>query len=492
VSITELSPASIAGRMQAAVRRAPHTLSARRVATALVDVLVIAVVAALALAGRQLVPAAEPDSTLVDRAITYTPWIGVAWLALLVLCGTYQERSLSVGVDEYQRVLLASGLTAGGLAVYLYLAEVQLSRSYYLLLFALGVPVLLIGRRIMRVVEHRIRIAGHGRRRVLLVGSGRHVTDTLAVLRRESWLGLHAVGALTVPGGESLDIPGHEVPVLGTTDDLVQALADTEVDVVVFAEGSFPSGAEMRRTAWLLESLSIQMIVVPALSGVSGTRVAVRPVAGLPLIYVERPQTEGALRFAKRLFDVVGSLGALVLFSIPMLLAVLAIKLDDGGPLLFRQRRVGHNGTHFNCLKLRTMWVDAEDRLEDVRELNEGMTQLYKSRRDPRITRVGAILRRYSLDEVPQLINVLRGDMSLVGPRPALPSEVEAYESDVNRRLRVKPGLTGLWQVSGRSDLSWEDTVRLDLYYVDNWSMLADLQILLRTIRAVFGGNGAY
>jgi exopolysaccharide biosynthesis polyprenyl glycosylphosphotransferase len=478
--------------MQAAVRRGPHTLSARRLATAVLDVLVIAAIGALALAGRSLIPAVEPDATLADRALTSTPWIAVAWLALLVLCGAYQERTLSVGVDEYQRVLLASGLTAGGLAVYLYLAEVPLSRSYYLLLFALGVPVLLVGRRVMRLVEHSLRNAGLGRRRVLLVGTGRHVSDTLAVLRRETWLGLHAVGALTVRGGDSLDVPGHEVPILGTTDDLVQALAETEVDVVVFAEGSFASGAEMRRTAWLLESLSIQMIVVPALSGVSGTRVAVRPVAGLPLIYVERPQTEGALRFAKRLFDIVGSVGALLLFSIPLLVAAVAIKLDDGGPLFFRQRRVGFNGTHFECLKLRTMCVDAEARRDEVRGLNDGMTQLYKSKRDPRITKVGAILRRYSIDEAPQLLNVLRGDMCLVGPRPALPSEVEAYEEDVNRRLRVKPGLTGLWQVSGRSDLSWEDTVRLDLYYVDNWSMLADVQILLRTAKAVFGGSGAY
>jgi exopolysaccharide biosynthesis polyprenyl glycosylphosphotransferase len=478
--------------MQAAVRRGPRTVSARRVLTAVLDVLLIAAIGALALAGRSLVPAVEPDATLADRALSSTPWIAVAWLALLVLCGAYQERTLSVGVDEYQRVLLASGLTAGGLAVYLYLAEVPLSRSYYLLLFALGVPALLVGRRVMRLVEHRLRNAGLGRRRVLLVGTGRHVSDTLAVLRRETWLGLHAVGALTVRGGDSLDIPGHEVPILGTTDDLVQALAETEVDVVVFAEGSFASGAEMRRTAWLLESLSIQMIVVPALSGVSGTRVAVRPVAGLPLIYVERPQTDGALRFAKRLFDIVGSIGALMLFAIPLLVAAIAIKLDDGGPLFFRQRRVGFNGTHFECLKLRTMCVDAEARLEEVRGLNDGMTQLYKSKRDPRITKVGAILRRYSIDEAPQLLNVLRGDMSLVGPRPALPSEVEAYEEDVNRRLRVKPGLTGLWQVSGRSDLSWEDTVRLDLYYVDNWSMLADVQILLRTAKAVFGGSGAY
>ncbi len=491
MTIIDLTPAAIAERMSRNARRARLSPGWRRSSTALLDVFFILAAAALALVGRGLIPAAEPDAALADRALTYTPWVAAAWLALLVISGAYQDRALSVGIDEYQRVLLASGLTAGGLGVFLYLAGAQLSRSYYLLLFSIGVPAILCGRRVMRLFEHRLHVSGRVGKRVLLVGGGDHLTDALTVLQRERWLGLHAVGALTSDGATAGD-EGALVPVLGSKDDLVQVLSEADIDCVVFAEGSFGSGAEMRRTAWLLEGLSIQMIVVPALSGVSGTRVAVRPVAGLPLIYVERPRTERAMRLAKRVFDIVGSVAALLVFALPMLVAMLAIKLDDRGPLFFDQRRVGHNGTQFRCFKLRTMWVDAEARLADYRHLNDGATQLYKSRQDPRITRVGAILRRYSLDEVPQLLNVVRGDMSLVGPRPALPSEVEAYDSDVNRRLRVKPGLTGLWQVSGRSDLSWEDTVRLDLYYVDNWSMFADIQILLRTAKAVFGGSGAY
>ena len=244
--------------------------------------------------------------------------------------------------------------------------------------------------------------------------------------------------------------------------------------------------------AWDLEKRDVQMIVVPNVADISAQRLDVRPVAGLPLVDVERPQAIAATRWIKRTFDLLVSAVLLVLAA-PLLAGVaLAIWLEDRGPVLFRQVRVGRAGEEFHCLKFRSMCVDAESKLAELQARNQGAGVLFKIADDPRITRVGHFIRRFSLDELPQLWNAFRGDMSLVGPRPALPSEVARYDSDTRRRLDVRPGLTGLWQVSGRSNLSWEDTVRLDLFYVDNWSMVQDLAILAKTARAVVGSDGAY
>jgi exopolysaccharide biosynthesis polyprenyl glycosylphosphotransferase len=265
-----------------------------------------------------------------------------------------------------------------------------------------------------------------------------------------------------------------------------------QADLVVFTEGAFPSAVDFRRIAWDLEGHHVQMAVVPSLSDISSGRIAMRPVGGLPLVHVEQPQSLGASRGLKRVFDFLGGSVLLLLAAPVMLVFAVAIKLQDGGPVLFRQTRVGRDGELFECLKFRSMVVDAEARLSGVTHLNENDGVLFKVQRDPRITRVGRIIRRYSIDELPQLVNVINGDMSLVGPRPALPSEVRRYAPDVQRRLHVRPGMTGLWQVSGRSDLSWDDTVRLDLYYVDNWSIVQDLSIMARTLHAVARSRGAY
>jgi exopolysaccharide biosynthesis polyprenyl glycosylphosphotransferase len=232
--------------------------------------------------------------------------------------------------------------------------------------------------------------------------------------------------------------------------------------------------------------------MAPALTDVAGPRIHTQQVAGLPLIHVTTPTLEGGQRVAKRLFDIAAS-GTLIVLAAPiMVLIALVVKLDSSGPILFRQERVGKEGAPFKMLKFRSMVVDAEQQLTKLADRNEGSGVLFKIKNDPRITRVGGVLRKYSLDELPQLFNIFCGSMSLVGPRPPLPREVAAYEHDVRRRLLVKPGLTGLWQVSGRSNLSWQDSVRLDLYYVENWSLAGDLVIILRTIRAVFHSTGAY
>ena len=248
----------------------------------------------------------------------------------------------------------------------------------------------------------------------------------------------------------------------------------------------------LRRLGWALEQRNIDLLVAPGVIEVAGPRLSLRRAAGLPMVHVERPVSSGWRYAVKSASDRVIAATALVLLAPLLLLIGLVIRRDSAGPALFRQERVGEAGEIFSILKYRTMVVDADSKVSCLLDSSDGNGVLFKMRRDPRATKVGQFLRRYSLDELPQLINVVRGEMSLVGPRPPLPQEVDEYESDAVRRLRARPGMTGLWQVSGRSDLSWVDSIRLDLWYVDNWSFGLDLQILVRTIKAVVYGQGAY
>jgi exopolysaccharide biosynthesis polyprenyl glycosylphosphotransferase len=311
------------------------------------------------------------------------------------------------------------------------------------------------------------------------------------VLTRESWLGYSIIGFVTAhEHGYPETRTG--IPVLGRTADVADVVASHDVDTLLVAEGAFAHGNTLRQTAWELESFrDVQIAVAPSLTDVSAGRVEMRPIAGLPLVYVGHPRAQDAAHWAKRVFDVLGSLTLILLTAPVWLWAAVRIKAHDRGPVLFRQTRAGIGGRTFECLKFRTMVPGAESLLPSLGEARAGEV-LFKMQADPRVTGPGKVLRRYSIDELPQLLNVLRGDMSLVGPRPPLPSEVERYGNDAARRLHVRPGLTGLWQISGRSDLSWQDTVRLDLYYVDNWSMVQDVVILLKTVSAVLAARGAY
>jgi exopolysaccharide biosynthesis polyprenyl glycosylphosphotransferase len=299
------------------------------------------------------------------------------------------------------------------------------------------------------------------------------------------------VSGLMTDDDEATDVEG--VPVFGYPEEAMSAVDLFDAEVVAVSADPDLCGHALRRLSWALEEREVDLIVAPGIFEVAGPRLSIRRAAGMPLLHVERPVMSGARRAVKKVVDRVLAVAAAVL-ALPLLLGIaFAVRLDSPGPVLFRQTRVGAKGEHFQMLKFRTMGVDAEARLSDLRGVQDaGNTVLYKMRRDPRVTRVGRVLRRYSLDELPQLLNVLRGQMSLVGPRPPLPSEVEGYEPDAARRLRVQPGLTGLWQVSGRSDLTWEESLRLDLWYVDNWSLALDLQIIFRTARAVLRGTGAY
>ncbi|EWT04809.1 exopolysaccharide biosynthesis polyprenyl glycosylphosphotransferase, partial [Intrasporangium chromatireducens Q5-1] len=367
----------------------------------------------------------------------------------------------------------------------------QLSRGFFLILFLVAVPSLLMWRWSARKFVNRLRRRGYLMSRVIVSGSPVHVDEVSAVLRRECWMGYHVVGAL-LPSLSMERTPGG-IPVLGTTTAAAHAALDGDADAIVFTEGAFTTSAEFRRLAWTLEGLPVEMVVVPSLSDISAGRMQMYPVGGLPLVHVEQPQSLAASRRLKRAFDLAGAGLIFVLAAPLMALIAFAIRMEDHGPILFRQTRVGRDGEFFHCLKFRSMCVDAESRLISLREHNvnsDGV--LFKMHEDPRVTRVGRLIRRFSADELPQLLNVIMGEMSIVGPRPALPEEVRRYPADAQRRLHVRPGLTGLWQVSGRSDLSWDDAVRLDLYYVDNWSIVQDLAIIVRTIHAVFTARGAY
>jgi len=263
--------------------------------------------------------------------------------------------------------------------------------------------------------------------------------------------------------------------------------------VAVTATASFGPSA-VRRLSWDLEKTSAELILAPALTDIAGPRIQTQPVAGLSLIHVERPTYRGATKLFKTAFDLVGA-GLLLLMLSPVFLAIaLGIKVTSPGPVFFRQERVGLDGERFKMIKFRSMRVDAEAMLEQLQaeQRDAGNDVLFKIKNDPRVTSIGKFIRRFSLDEIPQLLNVLRGEMSLVGPRPPLVAEVARYEDEVHRRLLVKPGMTGLWQVSGRSDLSWDETVRLDLSYVENWSIASDLVILFKTAKAVVAPEGAY
>jgi exopolysaccharide biosynthesis polyprenyl glycosylphosphotransferase len=248
----------------------------------------------------------------------------------------------------------------------------------------------------------------------------------------------------------------------------------------------------MRRLGWSLEQTSIDLVVAPRMTEIAGPRLHVRTVEGLPLLHLEQPAFAGGARFLKSAFDSVVSFVALVVLTPVFAVLAVVIAISDPGPVFFRQLRIGQDGRPFTCWKFRTMVVDADSLKEELTDLNEKDAVTFKITDDPRITSLGKFLRRWSIDELPQLLNVLRGQMSLVGPRPPLAEEVAQYENFERRRLLVKPGLTGLWQVSGRADLSWEDSVRLDLYYVENWSFALDLVILARTVNVVIKGQGAY
>ncbi|GAB2713304.1 sugar transferase [Arthrobacter bambusae] len=422
--------------------------------------------------------------------------LAVTWWLMLGAWGTRQSRILGSGPDEYKRVAAASLWLFGFVAIFSYVFRVETARGYVGIALPAGLVGLLLARWLLRQHLSIHRQKGRRMSRLLLLGGPGAVAHLAATLRREKHAGYMPI-ALYTPGSHdpSAELASVGLPVLGhipDTDAILAAIGQCDADAIAVSAGVQLHPQTLRHLGWELADRNVGLIMAPALTDIAGPRIHTRQVAGLPLIHVTTPTLEAGQRVAKRLFDVAVSAGLIVLSSPLLAVLALLVKLDSPGPILFRQERVGFEGNRFKMLKFRSMVVDAEARLSELADRNEGNGLLFKIKNDPRITRTGGFLRRYSLDELPQLFNVLSGSMSLVGPRPPLPKEVDAYEHDVRRRLLVKPGVTGLWQVSGRSNLSWQDSIRLDLYYVENWSLAGDLVILLRTAQAVFGSHGAY
>jgi exopolysaccharide biosynthesis polyprenyl glycosylphosphotransferase len=414
----------------------------------------------------------------------------VLWIGALKLAGGYDVRFIGTGSDEFRKVLNAGVALTAAIALFSYGINIELSRAYVLIALPGTTVIDLVTRFTIRKRLHHQRDAGRCMLSVVAVGHEAAVADLVKELGRDRYHGMTVVGACVAHPSECDDVGG--VPVYGGLDDVTAAVSAFGADTVAVLACPEIDGVKLRALAWELEKTGTDLCLSPALLDVAGPRTTIRPTAGLTLLHVDHPQLSGSRVVIKDLFDRCVAATALILLLPLMVILGAMIWLHDRGPALFTQTRVGKDGHVFKIYKFRTMVVDAEKRRAELVPNNDHDGILFKIRKDPRITAVGAHLRRWSVDELPQLLNVLLGNMSLVGPRPALPAEAAEYADHVRRRLVVKPGLTGLWQVSGRSDLSWEESVRLDLRYVENWSFALDLQIMWKTISALVGRAGAY
>ncbi|ALE05164.1 polyprenyl glycosylphosphotransferase [Arthrobacter sp. ERGS1:01] len=441
----------------------------------------------------------DGDETIAGaRATPYfvmTLILPVVWWIMLEMWDSRASRILGSGPDEYKRVFAASLWLFGALAIFSYAFQVDVARGYVGIAFPLGVFGLAAGRWVLRQHLTLDRSGGRSVSRLLLVGGDTAVTHLIDALKRHPMSGYKPVGTY-LPGADATTInAAQEIRVLGTEPSvagIMTAVRNCDADMVALSGGTALHPTTMRHLGWALAEQNIGLIVAPALTDIAGPRIHTQPIAGLPLIHVTTPKLEGGKRVAKRTFDLVGA-SLLVAFLSPVLatLAVLT-KLSSPGPVFYMQDRIGVHGTTFRMIKFRSMMVDADLQLAGLLQAQGTDDKpLFKVENDPRITRVGRVLRKFSLDELPQLFNVLMGSMSLVGPRPQRDGEVALYDDAARRRLYVQPGMSGLWQVSGRSNLSWDESIRLDLYYVENWSLTTDLVILFRTAKAVVGSNGA-
>ncbi|MET8864198.1 sugar transferase [Nonomuraea sp. NPDC004580] len=412
----------------------------------------------------------------------------VVWCGAVALNRAYEPRMLGDGPEEFRRVVQAGVALTAATAIGSYVTKTDVARGYVVLALPLVTLLTLAARYALRRNLHRRRAAGACMRRVVAVGHAASVAELVRLFRRERHHGMQVVAAC-LPGGHHGQRVA-DVAVAGDLSDVPLAVEQHDADTVAVLACPEMDGQALRRLAWRLERTLTELVVAPALMDVAGPRTMIRPVAGMPLLHVEHPELAGARQLVKNVFDRLVALALLVLLA-PLLAGLaVAVRVTSPGPALFRQTRVGRDGRLFTIVKFRTMRRGSEQQKVTLVSDRDGV--LFKLRNDPRVTPLGAFMRRHSLDELPQLINVVFGHMSLVGPRPPLPEEVARYGDDVRRRLLVRPGLTGLWQVSGRSDLSWEESVRLDLRYVENWSLMLDLQILWKTWSAVARGQGAY
>ena len=428
----------------------------------------------------------HPSHLYVAATLLFPP----VWLVTCASTRSYELRFLGTGSEEFRRVFDAGLRLLAAVALVSLAFHIELARLYVLIVFPTTVALGLVLRYAARQELHRLRGQGRCLHRVVVVGRERSCAELVRQLQREPYAGFSVVGAC-VDRSQGPEVEG--VPVVGTSTTVIEALKKTSADTVAVGAWSDFNQTDLRRLSWELEGSGVALVVAPSLTDIAGPRIHIRPVAGLPLLHVEQPEFSGGRRLLKGSTDRLSALVVLLIASPVLLGLAIGVRVSSRGGALFRQTRVGVDGRTFTMFKFRSMYADAEARLADLENQNQNADGLlFKMRDDPRVTPIGRWLRRFSLDEVPQLLNVVAGDMSLVGPRPPLPREVAQYGEDVRRRLLVRPGLTGLWQISGRSDLSWEESVRLDLHYVENWSLALDAMIIWKTVFAVLRRRGAY
>ncbi|WP_437582561.1 sugar transferase [Paramicrobacterium sp. CJ85] len=424
--------------------------------------------------------------------------LSIAWMIVLEIYGSRSSRIIGTGTEEYRAILDASIRLFGITAIFSLLFQIEFSRGYLLLAFPIGTLLLLLSRWIWRGWISSKRREGEFVSRAILVGSRSACDAIVEDLSRRGATDLKLVGICLT--GRDEDVPevsdlreSRGLPNMKTAGDYVQLMDETGADTLVIASNEHLSPADINDISWHLTPGRHHLIMAPSLTNIAGPRLSVRPVAGLPLIHVETPRMEAREVVTKRLFDIVGSALLLIVLSPLFLVLAILVKTSSQGPVFYSQERVGLRGIPFQIRKFRSMRQDSDKHLDLLLKAQGTRDRpLFKVQDDPRVTRIGTYLRKYSLDELPQLLNVFRGEMSLVGPRPQRADEVAMYDATAKRRLMVKPGMSGLWQVSGRSNLDWEDAIRLDLYYVENWSLTRDLSILLKTIREVVSPTGAY
>lgn len=423
--------------------------------------------------------------------------VAMCWLIALTLFRSREAAVFGSGTTEYARVLGATGLAFGALAAAFVVVQADGLRLQLLVSLPLGLFLLLLGRWGWRRWLLHERLFGHYVSRTLVVGELRDVEYVIETLHRDGQRAHLVVGAVLAGDRDarhhtSLEVDGRPYPLVGSPQTAARTAAELAADTIIVVSQDDADPYYVKRLSWELEGTAAELILGSRLADVAGPRISLRPVDGLPLIQVRIPTFDGGQFVFKRALDIVVALiGLMAVALITVPLAIL-IPLDSRGPLFYRQERIGRDGKSFRMVKFRTMRVGADAEIAALVHANDGAGPLFKMREDPRVTRVGRVLRRLSLDELPQFWNVLKGDMSAVGPRPPLPEEVVTYSGVVSRRLYIKPGITGLWQISGRSDLTWDESVRLDLRYVENWSLLSDLIIMWRTVRVMFFARGAY
>lgn len=427
------------------------------------------------------------DHRLTDVSYwAFSAVLVVLWMWALSLIDSRNERVIGTGSTEFVRVVDASIRLFGVIAIAAFLLRVDVARGFLLISLPLGVLVLLFERWLWRQWLVSKRLLGEYSARVLLVGSETSVAQIARELERAPRAGYRVVGACVPSGRVAATIEGTDIPIMGSVDNVERAMAATRADTVAVTSTDELPPDKVKQISWGLEAGRQHLVLAPSIVDIAGPRIHMRPVSGLPLIHVETPRFSRGQRFAKRTTDLTASVLGTILISPILAFLALSVRLTSQGPVFFRQTRIGLRGEEFTMIKFRSMVVNAEDLLENLERNahDPGNEVLFKMKNDPRVTPVGRFMRKFSLDELPQLFNVIGGSMSLVGPRPPLPKEVAQYADHVHRRFLVKPGITGLWQVSGRSSLSWEESVRLDLSYVENWSLVGDVAILAKTAKA--------